>query len=205
MLFLSNVKKHLQGSGPDWLWLFRNVLQNYLSFQSKWIRNSIDIAPVLIAEKQKLLVCFLQNSSLILVQLPAAYGSASHICAFAMRMLCHSSSVIKYLTSRDKYHTGMTDVIFSQYSLKKTAMDKEKLLIPHPWRHSRPGWMGLWATWSSGWQPAHNKGLELGGLQGPFQPKPFHDSVILKIIFSRVYIFLLILVFITLMKVTPVS
>ena len=21
--------------------------------------------------------------------------------------------------------------------------------MPHPWRHSRPGWTGLWATWSS--------------------------------------------------------
>jgi len=21
----------------------------------------------------------------------------------------------------------------------------------HPWRHSRPGWMWLWAAWSAGW------------------------------------------------------
>ena len=24
---------------------------------------------------------------------------------------------------------------------------------PHPWRHSRPGWMWLWAAWSGGWRP----------------------------------------------------
>jgi len=24
---------------------------------------------------------------------------------------------------------------------------------PHPWRHSRPGWMWLWAAWSAGWRP----------------------------------------------------
>jgi len=24
------------------------------------------------------------------------------------------------------------------------------LLMPYPWRHSRPGWMWLWAAWSSG-------------------------------------------------------
>jgi len=26
----------------------------------------------------------------------------------------------------------------------------EKLWMPPPWKCSRPGWMGLWATWSSG-------------------------------------------------------
>ena len=33
----------------------------------------------------------------------------------------------------------------------------EKLWLPHPWRCSRPGWMGPWAAWSSikqeGWWP----------------------------------------------------
>ena len=27
------------------------------------------------------------------------------------------------------------------------------LWMPHPWRHSRPGWMWLWAAWSDGWWP----------------------------------------------------
>jgi len=26
-----------------------------------------------------------------------------------------------------------------------------RLWMPHPWRHSRPGWMWLWAAWSGGW------------------------------------------------------
>jgi len=25
----------------------------------------------------------------------------------------------------------------------------ERQWRPHPWKHSRPGWTGLWATWSS--------------------------------------------------------
>jgi len=25
----------------------------------------------------------------------------------------------------------------------------ERYWRPHPWKHSRPGWTGLWATWSS--------------------------------------------------------
>ena len=26
-----------------------------------------------------------------------------------------------------------------------------RLWTPHPWKHSRPGWMWLWAAWSGGW------------------------------------------------------
>jgi len=38
----------------------------------------------------------------------------------------------------------------------------EKLWLPAPWQCSRPGWMGLWATWSSGrcpcwWQGGWNQ------------------------------------------------
>ena len=29
----------------------------------------------------------------------------------------------------------------------------ERLWMPHPWKCLRPGWMGLWATWSSGGCP----------------------------------------------------
>jgi len=28
-----------------------------------------------------------------------------------------------------------------------------RLWMPHPCRHSRPGWMGLWAAWAAGWRP----------------------------------------------------
>ena len=28
-----------------------------------------------------------------------------------------------------------------------------RVWMPHPWGHSRPGWMWLWAAWSSGWWP----------------------------------------------------
>jgi len=29
----------------------------------------------------------------------------------------------------------------------------ERLWMPHPCMHSRPGWMWLWATWAGGWRP----------------------------------------------------
>ena len=35
-----------------------------------------------------------------------------------------------------------------------------RLWMPHPWRHSRPGWMWLWAAWSMVGDPAHSKGVE---------------------------------------------
>jgi len=31
--------------------------------------------------------------------------------------------------------------------------------MPHPWRHSRPGWMWLWAAWSAGWRPCTQQGV----------------------------------------------
>ena len=51
-----------------------------------------------------------------------------------------------------------------------------RLWMPHPWRHSRPGWMWLWAAWSAGWRPCTQQGLELNEHCGPLQPRPFHDS-----------------------------
>jgi len=37
-----------------------------------------------------------------------------------------------------------------------------RLWMPHPWRHSRPGWMWLWAACSGGWQPCMKQGVETG-------------------------------------------
>jgi len=40
----------------------------------------------------------------------------------------------------------------------------EKLWVPHPWRRSRPGWMGPWAAELVGSSSVHGRGLELDGL-----------------------------------------
>jgi len=37
-----------------------------------------------------------------------------------------------------------------------------RLWMPHPWRHSRPGWMWLWAAWSAGWRPCTQQGVGTG-------------------------------------------
>ena len=35
-----------------------------------------------------------------------------------------------------------------------------RLWMPHPCRHSRPGWMWLWAAWAAGWWPCTQQGVE---------------------------------------------
>jgi len=38
----------------------------------------------------------------------------------------------------------------------------QRIWLPPPWKCSTPGWMGLWATWSSETCPCHRQGrLEL--------------------------------------------
>ena len=53
--------------------------------------------------------------------------------------------------------------------------------MPHPWRHSRPGWMWLWAAWAAGCDPAHSRGLELDEHCGPFQPRPSYDAMMISL------------------------
>ena len=48
----------------------------------------------------------------------------------------------------------------------------KEAVMPHPCRHSGPGWMWLWAAWAAGWRPAHSRGLELDEHCGPLQPRP---------------------------------
>ena len=38
-----------------------------------------------------------------------------------------------------------------------------ELWVPHPWRYPKP-WVGLWAAWAGGGQPAHGRWLEIDGL-----------------------------------------
>ena len=53
-----------------------------------------------------------------------------------------------------------------------------RLWVPHPCRHSWPGWMWLWAAWAAGWRPSHSRGVERDEHCGPFQPRPCCDSMI---------------------------
>ena len=47
---------------------------------------------------------------------------------------------------------------FTQTVVKHCNRLSEVLWMPHPWRHSRAGWMWLWAAWSSGWRHCTQQG-----------------------------------------------
>jgi len=70
---------------------------------------------------------------------------------------------------------------FSLFLWRYIIQCPERLWMPHPWRCSRPGWMGPWAAWSSirGWWPCMQQGVGASWSLGPFQPKPSYDSMIL--------------------------
>ena len=63
-------------------------------------------------------------------------------------------------------------------------MLREAVDALRPWKHSRPGWMGLSASWSVGGVPAYSRGLELDDLKGPFQPKPLYASMNISSLFT---------------------
>ena len=43
-------------------------------------------------------------------------------------------------------------------------------VVPHPWRCSRPGWMGPWAAELLGGSPAHGTGWDWEDFKVPFNP-----------------------------------
>ena len=49
--------------------------------------------------------------------------------------------------------------------------------MPHPWKHSRPGWTGSEQPDPVGDVPARCPGLDWVALNSPFPPKAFCDSV----------------------------
>jgi len=52
-------------------------------------------------------------------------------------------------------------------------------VVPHPWRHSRPGWMGPWAAELVGGSPAHSRGIWTGWFLRCLPNQAFYDFLIL--------------------------
>jgi len=50
--------------------------------------------------------------------------------------------------------------------------------MPPLWKCSWPGWVGFEQPGLEGGVPAYSRGLELHDLKGPFQPRPFYDSIV---------------------------
>jgi len=63
-----------------------------------------------------------------------------------------------------------------------------RLWVPHPCRHSRPGWMWLWAAWSAGWRPCTQQGVGTGWALWPGLKRTFlwfYDNSIPKTLHLR--------------------
>lgn len=71
---------------------------------------------------------------------------------------------------------GLGGYFFIQMMVKYSIGCPEKMWMLHPWLHWRPNCMEPWEAWSGGLQPDSSRGLELGGLYCPFQPKPRNNN-----------------------------
>jgi len=58
-----------------------------------------------------------------------------------------------------RFRSNVRRKLFTQRAVRPWHCCPEKLWVPHPWRCSRPGWMGPWAAWAGGWQSAYGSGI----------------------------------------------
>jgi len=63
----------------------------------------------------------------------------------------------------------MKKKLFTMEAVRPWHSCPEKLWVPHPWRHSRPGWMGPWAARAAGGQPYPWQGV---GAERAFRSLP---------------------------------
>ena len=60
-----------------------------------------------------------------------------------------------------RFRLGIRKKFFTQRVVTHSGTGcPRRLWMSHPWRHSRPGWMWLWAAWSVVGNPAHSRGVE---------------------------------------------
>ena len=59
--------------------------------------------------------------------------------------------------------------IFTIKLVKHSHRLSREVVVPHPWRHSRSGWMGLWAPDGAVGVPAHCWGAGMMAFKCPFQ------------------------------------
>ena len=55
--------------------------------------------------------------------------------------------------------------IFHSEGSKALAHLPREAVVPHPWRRSRPGWMGPWAAELLGSSPAYSMGWDWVGFE----------------------------------------
>ena len=112
-------------------------------------------------------------------------------CCCLIRWLLCLNMVLKlqcaYVCSVSTSSCGGEEVLYCESGEVLEQLPIAAVDAPvHPWRCSRPGWMGPWVTWSSikcgGWWPClWRGGLEIYDPWGPSQPGPFYGSVTISL------------------------
>ena len=57
-----------------------------------------------------------------------------------------------FKSKEERFKLDVMKNFFTQRVVRHWNTFPKKLWVPHPWRHSKPAWMGHWAAWSSGQQ-----------------------------------------------------
>ena len=60
----------------------------------------------------------------------------------------------------ERFRLDVRGEILSSEGGEALAQLPREAVVPHPWRHSRPGWMGPWAAELLGGSPAHGMGWD---------------------------------------------
>lgn len=85
-------------------------------------------------------------------------------------------SEIRKKKKKTKQLTTILESILNVRVLKYWHSHPEKLWMSHPWSHSRPVWMGLWAAWAGKEQPYPQQGVGAGWSR---KSLPFYDYMII--------------------------
>lgn len=98
---------------------------------------------------------------------------------FFIRKCSHKMRGNSLKLTKDRFTLDKKKKLFTMRMVRHwTTGHPEKLWMPQPWNCSRPGWIRLWATWSSERYPCSwQGGLELDDLWSLLQLKSFCDSL----------------------------
>ena len=121
------------------------------------------------------------STELLLTETSNPYPAPQNLHSTRIHAPEHSSTQAKQATTTSEFHCMTIKELFTRMDSDRTRGNgfklrqgrfrldirrkiftwwwciitgcPRRLWMPHPWRHSRPDWMWLWAAWSGDWRP----------------------------------------------------